>query len=244
MRISANHIQDHNQSKLDQHKKELAFVEDKLAAAGVDVNTTIEKIKALQIAIPSWALGTGGTRFGRFPGGGEPGSLEEKLDDIGLINALNQSSNAVSLHIPWDVPSDVNALKDLAKEHGLLFDAVNSNTFQDQEDQKESYKFGSLSNIDKKVRDQAIQHNIDVIKLGDQLGSKALTVWLADGSCFPGQHDFKTAYLNTLDSLKQIYKELPNDWKLLVEYKPYEPNFYSTVIQDWGASFNLANKLG
>jgi L-rhamnose isomerase/sugar isomerase len=126
----------------------------------------------------------------------------------------------------------------------LRFDAVNSNTFQDQKDAKESYKYGSLSNTSEAVRQQAIQHNLDVIGFGEQLGSKSLTVWLGDGSCFPGQNNFQTALEHTENSLKEIYKGIPNDWSMLIEYKPYEPNFYSTVIQDWGTSFMLANACG
>src|SRR5690606_10667980 len=134
----------------------------------------IEKLKAFQVAIPSWALGTGGTRFGRFPGGGEPGNIEQKLEDIGLLHALNRSSGAVSLHIPWDIPSDYAALKKLAGDLGLAFDAMNSNTFQDQKGQSHSYKFGSLQNVDKNVRKQAVEHNIEVIRHGEALGSKSL----------------------------------------------------------------------
>src|SRR5690554_3795660 len=121
---------------------------------------------------------------------------------------------------------------------------MNSNTFQDQSDQEYSYKFGSLQHIDKKVRKQAINHNIEVIKHGIELGSKSLTVWLADGSSFPGQLNFRNAFQNTLESLREIYSELPADWKMFVEYKSYEPNFYSTTVADWGQSLLYATKLG
>jgi len=176
--------------------------------------------------------------------GGEPRNLEEKIEDVGLIHALNRSSNSISLHIPWDIPSDPAAIKKLAAHFGLHFDAVNSNTFQDQPGQKLSYKFGSLHHVVKAVRQQAIEHNIEVIKYGEQLGSKALSVWLSDGSNFPGQLNFRGAFQRTLDSLQQIYEALPNDWKMWIEYKPFEPNFYSTTIGDWGQSFLLASKLG
>ena len=204
----------------------------------------MEKLKAFQIAIPSWALGTGGTRFGRFPGGGEPRSLEEKIEDVGLLHALNQSSGAISLHIPWDIPKDANAIKSLAAQYGLKFDAVNSNTFQDQADQSFSYKFGSLQHVDATVRKKAIAHNIEVIKQGVNLGSKALTVWLADGSCFPGQLNFRKAFQRTLESLQEIYAALPKDWKVFIEYKAFEPNFYSMTAGDWGQSYLYASKLG
>ncbi len=204
----------------------------------------IQKLIDFQVAIPSWALGTGGTRFGRFPGGGEPRNLEEKIAEIGLLHALNKSSGAISLHIPWDIPANPADIKSLADSYDLKFDAVNSNTFQDQPDQKLSYKFGSLHHVDKGVRKQAIEHNIEVIKHGISLGSESLTVWLSDGSCFPGQLNFRKAFENTLESLQEIYGALPENWKLLVEYKAFEPNFYSTTIGDWGQSLLLASKLG
>jgi len=196
------------------------------------------------VAIPSWALGTGGTRFGRFSGGGEPADLEQKIQDVGLLHALNQSSGAISLHIPWDIPKDANAIKTLATQHGLKFDAVNSNTFQDQPNQINSYKFGSLQHTDKEVRQQAIKHNIEVINQGVALGSKSLTIWLSDGSCFPGQLNFRKAWQRTYESLQQIYAALPGDWKIFLEYKAYEPNFYSTTVADWGQSLLYTSKLG
>ena len=126
----------------------------------------------------------------------------------------------------------------------MKFDAVNSNTFQDQKDQQFSYKFGSLQHVNKDIRKQAIDHNIEVIRHGAELGSKALTVWLSDGSCFPGQLNFRKAFQNTLEGLKEIYSALPSDWKVFVEYKAFEPNFYSTTVGDWGQSLLYANKLG
>jgi L-rhamnose isomerase/sugar isomerase len=240
MQITKHTIQEHNQNYLTEHKRNFDFI----ASCVSDLKQVMEKLKAFQIAIPSWALGTGGTRFGRFPGGGEPRSLEEKIEDVGLLHALNQSSGAISLHIPWDIPKDATAIKTLAAMHDLKFDAVNSNTFQDQADQLLSYKFGSLQHTDKKVRQQAIDHNIEVIKHGVDLGSKALTVWLSDGSCFPGQLNFRRAFQRTLESLQEIYNALPSDWKVFVEYKAFEPNFYSMSVGDWGQSYLYASKLG
>jgi L-rhamnose isomerase/sugar isomerase len=237
-------IEAHNHQTLPDHRESFGYLSQKLEKQNIDVSSVIDKLQAFQIAIPSWALGNGGTRFGRFSGGGEPRTLEEKIADVGLIHALNQSAGAISLHIPWDIPEDVAAIQDLASSYGLSFDAVNSNTFQDQPDQEYSYKFGSLCHTDAKVRQQAIDHNLEVIKYGDALGSKALTVWLADGSSFPGQLNFRKALQRTLESLQEIYAGLPDDWKIFVEYKPYEPNFYSTIIQDWGTSHLLASQLG
>jgi len=240
MQLESHQIDDLNQQHLATHKRQFDFV----AADVVNLDDVLKKLSAFKIAIPSWALGTGGTRFGRFSGGGEPRNLEEKIEDVGLIHALNKSSNSISLHIPWDIPENATSIKALAAQHGLHFDAVNSNTFQDQPGQKLSYKFGSLHHVDKAVRKQAIEHNIEVIKYGVQLDSKALSVWLSDGSNFPGQLNFRNAFQNTLESLQEIYEALPDDWKMWIEYKPYEPNFYSTTIADWGQSYLLASKLG
>jgi L-rhamnose isomerase/sugar isomerase len=240
MTVDKQVVEQHNRALIIKHQKKLAVIKEEMNTA----DTIIEKIKAFQIAIPSWALGTGGTRFGRFSGGGEPRNLEEKIQDIGLLHLLNQSSGAISLHIPWDIPSDAKAIKNLAAQYGLKFDAMNSNTFQNQPDQKYSYKFGSLQHVDKATRQQAIDHNIEVIKQGIELGSDSLTVWLADGSCFPGQLNFRNAFENTLQGLQEIYKALPENWKIFIEYKAFEPNFYSMTVGDWGQSYLYASKLG
>ncbi len=240
MRIQSSSIDQHNEQLLKKHQRAVQYIQEDIH----NVESIVEKLQKFQIAIPSWALGTGGTRFGRFSGRGEPGNLEQKIEDVGLLHALNKSSGAISLHIPWDIPQNVDNIKSLADSYGLVFDAVNSNTFQDQPGQSYSYKFGSLQHVDPRVRQQAIDHNIDVIKHGIALGSKALTVWLADGSSFPGQLNFREAFQHTLTSLQEIYKHLPADWKMFVEYKCFEPNFYSTTIADWGQSLLLANKLG
>jgi len=243
MNIGQNQIEKHNDSLLTAHQRKLAFLKEDWAH--VDLEAVIQKLVDFQIAIPSWALGTGGTRFGRFAiTGGEPRTIEEKIEDVGLLHALNGASGAISLHIPWDIPQNAAALKQLAAVYGLKFDAMNSNTFQDQAGSAHSYKFGSLQNVNKAIRKQAIEHNIEVIKHGIALGSDALTVWLADGSCFPGQLNFRKAFENTLESLQEIYSALPDDWKMFVEYKAFEPNFYSTTVGDWGQSLLYASKLG
>jgi L-rhamnose isomerase / sugar isomerase len=240
MLIEKYKIEELNQDILQDHQRRFNFVSSSIKNS----EKVLQKLIEFQIAIPSWALGTGGTRFGRFSGGGEPRSLEEKMEDVGLLHALDKSSGAISLHIPWDIPENASSTKAMAAQLGLRFDAVNSNTFQDQPGQKHSYKFGSMQHVDKAVRQQAIDHNIEVIKHGIELGSDSLTVWLSDGSCFPGQLNFRKAFQNTLESLQEVYKALPDNWKMFVEYKAYEPNFYSMSVGDWGQSLLYANKLG
>jgi L-rhamnose isomerase/sugar isomerase len=242
MNLETYQLDSHNQQLGTRHRRRYELLLEDLGERTAEGIVT--KLVDFQIAIPSWALGTGGTRFGRFAGGGEPRSLEEKIEDVGLLHALNRSSGAISLHIPWDIPQDGAAIRELAARYGLAFDAVNSNTFQDQPNQAHSYKFGSLQHTDAAVRRQAIEHNLEVIHHGEALGSKSLTVWLSDGSCFPGQLNFRKAFVRTLEGLGEIYAALPADWKVFVEYKAFEPNFYSTTVGDWGQSYLYASKLG
>jgi len=240
MKTSKEKIQEYNQPLLKEHQRRFDFISSGINKA----EDVLQRLIDFQVAIPSWALGAGGTRFERFSVGGEPLNLEEKIEDIGLLHVLNQTSGAISLHIPWDIPPNASNIKALAAQYNLRFDAMNSNTFQDQPDQKWSYKFGSMQHVDKAVRKQAVDHNIEVIKYGVELGSSSLTVWLSDGSNFPGQLNFRKAFQNTLESLKEVYAALPNDWKMFVEYKAFEPNFYSMTVGDWGQSLLYANKLG
>jgi L-rhamnose isomerase/sugar isomerase len=237
-------IHDVTRKQESEHQNSLDFLKNSLSIEDRSFEELMRKIEACQVAVPSWALGTGGTRFGRFPAGGEPRTLEEKIEDVGLINQLTRATNSISLHIPWDIPEKPSAIKQLLQAQGLTIDSVNSNTFQDQSSQRYSYKFGSLCHTDDAIRRQAVDHNIEVIQHGVALNSKVLTVWLADGSNFPGHHHFRRAFERTQDSLKHIYEAMPADWTMLIEYKPYEPGFYSTVIPDWGTSFQLCNGCG
>ncbi|UDL93864.1 L-rhamnose catabolism isomerase [Lichenihabitans sp. PAMC28606] len=218
----------------------------KLERRGVDIAAIKAKVAAFTVAVPSWGVGTGGTRFARFPGGGEPRGIFEKLDDCAVINQLTRATPNVSLHIPWDKASPAELVAK-ANSLGLGFDAMNSNTFQDHPtdpNQPLSYKFGSLSHADRAVREQAVAHNIETIEIGDAIGSKALTVWIGDGSNFPGQSHFTKSFERYLEAMGSIYKALPDDWRIFSEHKMYEPAFYSTVVQDWGTSYLIAQTLG
>ncbi len=216
----------------------------RLERAGVDIETITAKVAAFAVAIPTWGVGTGGTRFARFPGVGEPRGIFDKLEDCATIHHLTRATPTCSPHFPWDKVEDYRELAQFATALGVGFDAVNSNTFQDQDGQKLSYKFGSLAHSQKAVRDQAVAHNVECIEIGDKLGSKALTVWIADGANFPGQSNLNRVFDCYLESMSEIYARLPDDWCVFIEHKLYEPAFYSTVISDWGTSLMAAQALG
>jgi L-rhamnose isomerase / sugar isomerase len=225
-------------------ESDYATLAGQLRRRGADIDTITAAVSTFAVAIPSWGVGTGGTRFARFPGVGEPRNIFEKLDDCGVIQSLTRATPTVSLHLPWDKADDYAALRAYGNQRGLGFDAVNSNTFQDQKDQKHSYKYGSVSHTDAATRAQAVAHNLDCIRIGQQLGSKALTLWVGDGANFPGQQHLVRAFERYLESAAKIYAGLPADWRLLIEHKMYEPAFYATVIQDWGSSLLAVQTLG
>jgi L-rhamnose isomerase / sugar isomerase len=216
----------------------------RLGRAGVDIETITSKVAAFAVAVPTWGVGTGGTRFARFPGPGEPRSIFDKLEDCATIHQLTRATPTCSPHFPWDKVGDTRELTECAAALGVGFDAVNSNTFQDQPGQTLSYKFGSLSHSQKAVRDQAVAHNVECIEMGKKLGSKALTIWIADGSNFPGQSNLNRVLDWYLESMSEIYARLPGDWRVFLEHKLNEPAFYSTVISDWGTSLMAAQALG
>ena len=215
-----------------------------LARRGIDIDAVRNKVQSYGVAVPSWGVGTGGTRFARFPGPGEPRHVFDKMEDCAVIHQLSNATPRVSLHIPWDKVDDPVELKQRSDALGLGFDAMNSNTFQDHAGDAYSYKYGSLSHVSAETRQQAIDHNIGCIEFGKKLGSKALTVWIGDGSNFPGQVNFADQFQRYLDAMSVVYKALPTDWKIFSEHKIYEPAFYSTVVQDWGTNYLIAKELG
>ena len=242
--ISADFIAAHNAKAQAAHDEDYAHLTRQLERRGIAIEDIVTRVMDYAVAVPTWGVGTGGTRFARFPGPGEPRNIHDKLEDCGVINQLTRHTPNVSPHFPWDKVSDYRALKQEASQYQLGFDAVNSNTFQDQSQQKLSYKFGSLTHADKATRMQAVEHNIECIEIGQQLGSQALTVWIADGSNFAGQSNLTRVFDNYLESLRSIYNALPKNWLVFLEHKMYEPAFYSTVISDWGSSFMAAMELG
>ena len=237
-------ISENNQSIKSSLDFDFEYLEKKLNKDHVDIRLILDQVKKFQVAVPTWGVGTGGTRFARFPGIGEPQNIYDKIEDCAVINDLIGFTNKVSPHFPWDNVDDFSELKEFADGYGIGFDVVNSNTFQDPADGKETFKYGSLTNSSSLVRDKAIEVNTKSIENGKALGSKGLTVWIGDGGNFPGQMSFSKSLERYIDSMKKIYAYLPEDWTVLLEHKPYEPAFYSTVISDWGTSYICAKELG
>lgn len=228
---------------------DVEYLSNRLEREGrTSAEAVVTALEEFSVAAPSWAVGTGGTRFGRFPIGGEPRTTEEKIDDVAALTSLTRSNRSISLHVPWDDPSDPAALREYGADRGISFDAMNSNTFQDNAstttDGKISYKFGSLAHTDPAVREAAVDHNKYVIDLGVELGSRALTVWLADGINHPGQADHRGQFERVASGLREIHDHLPADWQMFTEHKPYEPAFYATVNFDWGSSLLLSQAAG
>jgi L-rhamnose isomerase/sugar isomerase len=215
-----------------------------LERRAIDIEAIKDRVAAFSVAVPSWGTGRGGTRFAKFPLAGEPTNIHEKLEDCAVVYQLSRITPRVSPHFPWDKVDDYAGLREGAAEYGLWFDAVNSNTFQDQSDQLLSYASGSLSATDPAVRLQAVEHNLECIEIGKKLGSEALTVWVGDGTNFPGQQDLGRSFDRYLEAAAQIYAALPSNWRMLLEHKMYEPAFYSSVLADWGSSILAAQELG
>jgi L-rhamnose isomerase / sugar isomerase len=241
--IATDKVEQSNAALAPTLTKDYQALGEHLDRRDINIDAIRDQAAEFAVAVPSWGVGTGGTRFARFPGEGEPRGIFDKIEDCAVIHQLTRTTPTVSLHIPWD-KADPNQLKQAASRFGLGFDAMNSNTFADAKDQKHSYKFGSLSHADAATRRQAVEHNLECIEIGKALGSNALTVWIGDGSNFPGQVNFAKSFEHYLNAMKDIYAGLPADWRLFSEHKMYEPAFYSTVVQDWGTSYLIAKELG
>jgi L-rhamnose isomerase/sugar isomerase len=242
--IDRGQVEQHNDGVRANIDADFAALGGMLARRGQDIEELTALAQTFAVALPSWGVGTGGTRFARFPGLGEPRNVFEKLEDCAVIHQLTGATPTVSLHFPWDKPTDAKELHQFAEGLNLSFDTVNSNTFQDQAGQAHTYKYGSLTASSAEARAQAVAHNIECIELGQALGSKGLTVWVGDGANFPGQHNLRATLERYLDSMRAIYGALPADWLMYIEHKLFEPAFYATTIADWGTSFACATELG
>jgi L-rhamnose isomerase/sugar isomerase len=242
--LTYERIANENQRRRAALDEDYAHLGRQLSRRGIEIETLTRLAMAFRVAIPSWGLTTGGTRFGRFAMPGEPQTIFEKIEDCEAVCRLVRVTPGVSLHIPWDRPERPAELKAFAAARGLFIDSTNSNTFQDQPGQAHSYKFGSLSHTDRAVRQQAVEHNLECLEIGAELGAAGHTVWIGDGANFPGQIHIRRALDRYLESVRQIYAALPGGCRLFLEHKLYEPAFYATVIGDWGTSYSCARELG
>jgi L-rhamnose isomerase / sugar isomerase len=211
----------------------------RLADDGHDVAAVERALGALVIETPSWGYGDSGTRFATFQQAGRPRDVFERLEDAAEVNRLTGSASAVALHFPWDAVDDLGALRRHAEELGLRIGAVNANLFQDAD-----YKLGSVTHPDDAIRRKAIDHLLECVRIASELGSTAQSLWLADGTNYPGQDDLAARRRRLVESLREVYAALPEEQELLVEYKLFEPAFYATDLADWGAALLVCQKLG
>ncbi len=199
----------------------------------------VEKVSRFRVEVPSWGFSRSGTRFHAFQIPGEARTLEERISDAGTVARLTGGVSSVAIHIPWDIADDYDSLKQLAESSGISIGAVNPNLFQE-----EDYLFGSLTNTSESTRDKATRHCLDCVNIMRKTGSKSLSLWLPDGSNYPGQVNMTQAFDRLLKSLNIVYGEMDSDMQLLIEYKFFEPAFYHTVLCDWGTALLVAERLG
>src|SRR5258706_13455162 len=212
---------------------------DSLGKQNIDVEALLEKIQRFTVETPSWGYGDSGTRFKVFHWPLPASTLYEKLDDAAQVHSVTGICPSVAIHIPWDWVDDWQAVKEYASQLGLRIGAVNPNLFQD-----DAYRFGSLCHFDKAIRQRAIEHVIECIQIAQEVSSNVISLWLADGTNYPGQDDLRGRRRRLLDGLREVYAALPSDIRLLVEYKLFEPGFYHTDLADWGAAHAICLEAG
>ena len=212
------------------------------AAKPADQSKAFQTLDSFQIEIPSWGFANTGTRFGKFVQAAAATTIGEKFSDAAEVNRLTGVTPTLALHVLWDLPNglaDVPEVKNLEEVYGIRAGSINPNLFQDQE-----YKFGSLCNPSAEIREQAIAHVLDSIEISKQLGSRDLSLWLPDGSNYPGTQSMRKRIGWLEDALRRAHGHLAPGQHLLIEYKPFEPAFYHTDIADWGMSSHLARQAG
>jgi L-rhamnose isomerase/sugar isomerase len=212
---------------------------DTLSARGVDVEAVKRRLKRQAVETPSWGYGNSGTRFRVFGQPGVPRNPFEKFEDAAQVHKYTGICPSVAIHIPWDKVDDYGALRDHAQRLGLRVGAVNPNVFQD-----EDYKFGSMCHPDPRVRRKATDAMLECIEIAKQTGSTVLSLWFADGTNYPGQDDFRERKHRMEEVLSEVYRALPANMRMMLEYKPFEPAFYATDLFDWGISLATCQKLG
>lgn len=212
---------------------------DHLRERGIDVEQVKAALKKQHIETPSWGYGNSGTRFKMFAWPGAARTIHEKIDDAAYVQRMTGVAPSMAIHIPWDKTDDWNALKQYATERKIEIGAVNPNVFQE-----EAYKLGSITHPSGAVQEQAIAHLVECCEIMAKTGSSLLSLWFADGTNYAGQDDFRERKHRAENALRETYKHLPAGSRMLIEYKFFEPAFYSTDLPDWGTAYALALKLG
>lgn len=210
-----------------------------LRGRGINPETFRERLRDFKVETPSWGYGNAGTRFQVFPQPGAARDIWEKLEDAALVHQLTGACPSVAIHIPWDKVDDYGALKRRAESLGLKVGAVNPNLFQDHE-----YMLGSLCHADASIRRRARNHLLECVQIAKEVNSSMISLWLSDGTNFPGQGNFRKRREWLIEALEETYAAMPEGMRLLIEYKPFEPAFYHTDVADWGSAYALAMRLG
>jgi L-rhamnose isomerase / sugar isomerase len=205
----------------------------------MDESELLDRLRRLEIETPSWGYGNSGTRFHVYPWPGAARDVRERIDDAALVHRLTGCCPSVALHIPWDAVDDYRDLRRYAEEQGVRIGAINPNLFGD-----DAYRLGSLCNPDAGVRARALAHCRECVEIAQEVGSTIVSLWLADGTNYPGQDDLRARRRRLLDGLEKLYALLPEGMRLLVEYKFFEPAFYSTDLPDWGTAALVCRRLG
>ena len=202
-------------------------------------DAVLARVRRLEIETPSWGYGNSGTRFHVYPWPGAARTAHERIDDAALVHRLTGCCPSVALHIPWDRVDDWTELKQHAEEQGIRIGAINPNLFGD-----DAYRLGSVCNPDASVRRLAIDHCLECIAIAEEVGSNVISLWLADGTNYPGQDDLRARHTRLLAALEEVYAAMPAGMQMLVEYKFFEPAFYSTDLPDWGTAALVCRRLG
>lgn len=205
----------------------------------MDERSALDRLRGLELETPSWGYGNSGTRFHVYPWPGAARDVHERIADAALVHRLTGSCPRVALHFPWDEVDDLPALRRFAEQQGIGIGTINPNLFGDDD-----YRLGSLCNPDRAVREKAVEHCRRCIEIAGELGSDVIGLWLADGTNYPGQDDLGGRHAHLLEGLEQVYSALLPGMRLLVEYKFFEPGFYSTDVPDWGTAALLCRRLG
>jgi L-rhamnose isomerase / sugar isomerase len=205
----------------------------------MDERTVLARLGQLEIETPSWGYGNSGTRFHVYPWPGAARTVHERIADAALVHRLTGCCPTVALHIPWDAVDDYGELRAYADSKGIGIGAINPNLFGE-----DNYRLGSLCNPDAAVRAQAVRHCLECVEIAAELGSTVVSLWVADGTNYPGQDDLRGRHARLLEGLEQVYRTLPAGTRLLVEYKFFEPAFYSTDLPDWGTAALVCRHLG